>query len=316
MEDIIMDLREFSQFGAGAFQYVPPRSFELAGQTFELLMDDGYDLVLNFIDNKTVEWYYLDKEPKTPLSAEYECRKGDDTTYLVTWCPDFTDILHRENQTFVIDLEQYLVTQLIATVGKNPRWPYLVDSEFVFGAIKQEGVEYKHFPRHGFSSDVAGNIVQWQYAPEMATVHVYYTRDWYRISYPRDNIKSQDAVAVNEQMNAMVSALPSSDEPAYYVKIKEGMYLISCTEQNMEKLAGAAMGFRSDTLCFLDNYNHCYDVGRGFGTMTAKTDPADPNSKTTDSPIFVMIGAYGKIIDPATDEFWQKMLTDKNPYLI
>jgi flavorubredoxin len=36
----------------------------------------------------------------------------------------------------------------------------------------------------------------------------------------------------------------------------------------------------------------------------------------TDSNVFVMIGAYGKIIDPEKDEFFKKMLTDKNPYLV
>ncbi|MDR0445879.1 MAG: MoaF N-terminal domain-containing protein [Oscillospiraceae bacterium] len=303
-----MDLREFSKFGGGAFQYVPPKCFELKGQRFELLMDDGYDLVLNFTDDTTVEWNYINKEPSTPQKDEYECRKGDDTTYLVSWCLAGKEFMKRENYTFVIDLEQHLVTHLICKVGTNPRWPYLVSSEFVFGAIKQNGVEYKHYPRHGFSSDPVGNIIQWQYAPEMATVHLYYDRDWYRITYPRDNIQSQDAAAVNEQMNQMVNALPGSDEPAYYVKIKEGMYLVSCTEQNMEKLLGASVGFRSDTLCFLDNYNHMYDVGRGFGTMTA------PDG--TDSNVFVMIGAYGKIIDPEKDEFFKKMLTDKNPYLV
>jgi hypothetical protein len=268
-------------------------------------MDDGYDIILNFIDKTTVEWNYVNKEPSTPQTDEYECRKGDDTTYLVSWCLNGKALMERVNFTFVIDLEQQLVTFLIATVGKNPRWPYLVDSEFIFGAIKQEGVEYKHYPRHGFTSDMVGNIIQWQYAPEMATVHLYYDRDWYRITYPRDNIQSQDATAVNEQMNNMVGALPGSDEPAYYVKIKEGLYLVSCTEQNMEKLLGASVGFRSDTLCFLDNYNHCYDVGRGFGTMTA--------ADGTDSEIFVLIGAYGKVQE---NKDYQDILDAANPYLV
>ncbi len=74
-----MDLRTISRF-EGSFQYVPPRCFELAGREFELLMDDGYDIVLNFVDNKTVKWNYVNKEPTEPQTDEYECRKGDDTT--------------------------------------------------------------------------------------------------------------------------------------------------------------------------------------------------------------------------------------------
>ena len=84
----------------------------------------------------------------------------------------------------------------------------------------------------------------------------------------------------------MMGSLPGSDEPADYVKIKEGMYIVSATEQNMEKILGAKMGFRSDTLCFLDNWNRMYSVGRGYGTATRENTP--------DREIFCMIGKYAK----------------------
>ena len=47
--------------------------------------------------------------------------------------------------------------------------------------------------------------------------------------------------------------MPSSDEPANYVKIKDGMYLVSVTEQNLEKILGEKFGFRSDTLSESDS---------------------------------------------------------------
>ncbi|NLA85793.1 MAG: hypothetical protein GX847_00610, partial [Clostridiales bacterium] len=100
----------------------------------------------------------------------------------------------------------------------------------------------------------------------------------------------------------IMKLLQGSDEPAYYVKIKEGMYLVSVTEQNMEKILGDKIGFRSDTLCFLDNWNRMYSVGRGFGTMTT-----DGN----ESEIFVMIGKYGVPEDVDAHFF-----TDPNPYLV
>ncbi|MDR0916103.1 MAG: MoaF N-terminal domain-containing protein [Oscillospiraceae bacterium] len=303
-----MDLREFSK-NAGAFQFVPPHCYELVGQKFELLMDDGYDLILNFVSKTTLEWNYVNKEPSTPQTDTYECLKGDDTTYLVSWNLANQEFAKRKNFTFVIDLEQYLVTHLIAAVGLNPRWPYLVDTFFVFGAIKQEGVPYKHYPRHGFSTDMVGNVVQWQYSPDMATVHCYYSPNWYRITYPKSAQASQEAAATTDNFNNIVSALPSSDDPSDYVKIKEGIYLVSCTEQNMEKILGAKAMFRSDTLCFLDNYNRCYDVGRGFGTMTM----TGPDGVETDNDVFVMIGAYGKIQDP---ELYKDVLEAKNPYVV
>ena len=96
--------------------------------------------------------------------------------------------------------------------------------------------------------------------------------------------------------------MPGSDEPAQYVKIKDDMYLVSVTEQNLEKILGDEFGFRSDTLCFLDNWKRMYSVGRAFGTMTA--DGADRD-------LFVMIGKYG-----SPGEADESFFTDPVPYRV
>jgi hypothetical protein len=207
----------------------------------------------------------------------------------------------------VLDKENWLVTKIDAIIGTNPRYPYLIKPAFTFGAIARDGVEAKTYPRHGFTSDVTGNIVQWVYGSEMSTIHVYYCTDFYRITYPRDPTFSKEAAQMNDAFGAILAALPSSDEPTDYVKIKDGMYLLSLTEANSEKILGPKMGFRSDTLCFLNNFKRGYNVGRGFGTQTS------PDGE--DSPIHVMIGAYGTVLEPM-DEALQKMLTDPNPFLV
>ena len=43
-----MDLREYSKFANSTFRYCPPKCFELSGKSFELQMDDGYDMVISF----------------------------------------------------------------------------------------------------------------------------------------------------------------------------------------------------------------------------------------------------------------------------
>jgi len=307
--------------GLSIGQYCPPLCFELAGKTFELKMDYGEDTgdaVLKFIDETKVEWSI--KSSGASKVDEYKCLKGDDYTYLVSWCVkdpnESPDTPSKENHTWVIDKEQGLVTFLRATKGENPYWPYLIESHFTFGAIKEPGKTIGP-KRHGFSDDVIGTCVQWTYGHELSTVHVYYSTNWYRITYPRDAVRSEQGAAQNEQLNSLLKDLPGSDEPAYYIKIKEGMYLISLTEQNMERYVGDKVGFRSDTLCFLDNYNRMYDVGRGYGTSTFNPGAmmADGSTPTDASPkdgeIFVMIGAYGKPGD-VDDHFF----TDPNPYLI
>jgi hypothetical protein len=179
-------------------------------------------------------------------------------------------------------------------------------TEFEFGAIREEGKPYKTYPRHGYTSDMVGNIVQWTYGGEMASVHVYYDSFFYRITYPRDRIATKEGAQANDAFAEMLSALPSADEPAVYIKIKDGIYLFSIIEANGEKIIGEKSMFRSNTLCFLDNFNHCYEVGRGFGTSTM------PDG--TETATNLMFGSYGKVID-ATDDELKKLLTAPNPYL-
>jgi hypothetical protein len=296
------DLRSLSPFNKGSIhQYTPPLCFELAGKTHELIMDDGYDFVLHYLDSGKLEW---GRAGEPPVIAEYKCMKADDTTYLLSY--ELSGVRPRVNHTFILDFENMLVTRIISSIGKNPRWPYLMTTEYEFGMIA-DGSEYKTYPRHGFTSDLIGNIAQWAYGSEMTTVHLYYCGDFYRLTHARDRIVSKEDAKENYAFTEFQNALPATDEPISYIKIKEGMYLISLTEKNSEKILGAKMGFRSNTLCFLQNYKRCFVVGRAFGTST--------HPDGTDTDTHTLIGAYGRVID-ATDDEMRRMLTDPNPYLV
>lgn len=297
-----MGLDRTKHQGMSISQYCPPLCFELAGKDFDLAMDDGYTTLLRFEDEKTVSWSIAGSAPKT---EQYQCLKGDDHTYLVNY--ELEGVENREDHTFVLDLENSLVTRIIARVGENPEYPYLINTHVEFGALRREGQELP-FKRHGFTSDVIGTGVQWTYGCELATVHIYYCANFYRITYPADHVVTEEAKQQNEGFNTLMKKVPSSDEPTNYIKIKDNMYLFSLIEQNMEKVTGGgAMGFRSNTLCFLQNYNRMYQVGRGWGATTGKDG--------VDRPINIMIGAYGRFIEK-DDEFFKHFFTDPNPYLV
>ena len=275
-------------------QFCPPRCFELAGQQFDFVIDTGKetgDIHLELVDRNRLTWS-IRSGAQTGEADRYEVRKADDDTYLLTYCVKEP----RANHTFVIDMEQGLVTFLRCSVGENPYYPYLIDSHWGFGYIKVEGEEHTDLRRHGFTDDVMGTGVRWVYGHNMSTTHVYHNSNWYRIQY----VARQSGPS---GISSMMSSLPGSDEPADYVKIKEGMYIVSATEQNMEKILGAKMGFRSDTLLFLDNWNRMYSVGRGYGTMTREGSP--------DGEIFCMIGKYA-----SKPEIEDHMFTDPNPYQV
>lgn len=284
-----MDIASLLEVKGGIAQYCPPMCYELAGQKFYFWMDDGFDYELEFLDKKRVRWNFVGKEP---AEADYLCAKGDDTTYLVSF--ELENVSQRENHTFVIDLENWLVTRILSKVGENPRYPYLITPHYEFGMIKRDGVEYVSYPRHGFTSDLEGTVVQWNYG-QMETVHVYYCTNFYRITYVPEK-------AANREINTAMNDMPSSDEPTAYIKIKKGMYLFSLTEANLEKLKGAEFGFRSNTMCMLQNYKRVYQIGRTFGTMT------DPEGN--DRYLHLMFGAFGQL-----REIDRHFLEDPNPYI-
>ena len=290
-----MDMKQYNQFTAGISQYDMPQNYELEGMTFDFAMDDGFDYTLRFMDKKTVEWNYAGEAPQKAYN--WLCGKGDDTTYLVSYELENTE--KRTNHTWVIDLENWLVTRMLCVVGENPRYEFLIKPKYEFGEIKREGVAPTVYPRHGYTSDLVVNVVQWYYGSEVTTVHVYYCSNFYRITYPPEK-------AATRTLNEATRKLPSADEPTTYIKIKEGMYLFALTESNMEKVLGEAIGIRSNTMAFLQNYKKVFLTGRAFGTRTAGGPPR---------PLHITFGAVGKILEP-TDEYILNMLTDPNPYIV
>jgi hypothetical protein len=246
--------------------------------------EDTGDVVLNFLDETQVQWSIQGTdELKT---NKYECRKADDRTYLVTYCLEGRT--PGENHTWIIDTEQSLVTFLRCFIWKNQSGPNHIESLFTFGYIREEGKEHSDAKRHGFTHDVTGTCVKRTTGHPAAAIHVYCSSNRYCITFPKKDIASEK--------------VSDPDEPAFYVKIKEGIYFISMTKQNTEKILSEKAGFHSDNLCSLDNWNRLYGVGRAFGTMT--TDGHEHE-------IFFMIGNHLSPED-VDDHF----LTDPNPYLV
>ena len=178
--------------GLSISQYCPPRCFELAGKRFEFVLDTGEDTgdaVLDFTGETEVSWSI--KGGSELKTDKYECRKADDRTYLISYC--LSSQTPRENHTWVIDRDQGLVTFLRCSLGENPLYPYLINSHFSFGVITEEEKEHPDRRRHGFTDDVTGTGVKWVYGHKMATVHVYYNTNWYRIGYPKDRKEEKEA---------------------------------------------------------------------------------------------------------------------------
>ncbi len=293
-----MNLREFARPKYAIDQFTPPHATELKGEKFHFVLDNGYDYFLNFTGEDTVEWNY---EGDAPKAAKYICHKADDTTYMVDFeLAEFEGKLERENHLFIIDLEQRLVTMAICKVGENKKFPYLVSSKYIFGAIDVPG---KPLPvkRHCFTADMVGTRVQWHWNTGMITRHCYFTTAFYRITTP-DATYGQ-----SPRGRAAFQMLPSTDEIAQYIKIKENLYLFSLVEEIMERyLYDTKPPFRSNDMKFLQNYDRMYHVGRTFGNVQ-KRGTDESNYEVV--PCHIGFAAFGHPV-----ELNQVFLDAPNPF--
>ncbi|MBP0986110.1 MAG: MoaF N-terminal domain-containing protein [Oscillospiraceae bacterium] len=238
----------------GMSQYRPPLCFELVGKTFELVMDTGYDYELTFRDRKILSYGEKGKETR---EYEYDCLKADDDTYFVNF--ELTGSIPRAGQSFVLDMEQYLVTANYCTVGQNPRWPKMCKPEITFGAIRKEDGSLNAI-RHGFTDEMVGSAIHWQYG-NLEVVHVYASERYYRLTQTKEGMEKlrTEKPDVYERLSKR-NVETIYEEPCNMIKVKDGIYIFECNEEMANRERGSG-----NDLFFLMNLNRMHDVGRSFG---------------------------------------------------
>lgn len=238
----------------GMSQYRPPLCFELVGKTFELVMDSGFDYELTFTDRRKLSYGELGKEKR---DFTYDCLKADDDTYFVNFEVD--GAVPRAGQTFILDMEQSLVTACYVTVGQNPKFPKMCESHFTFGAIRKEDGTLNPL-RHGYTDDMVGRAINWQYGT-LSVVHVYASERYYRLTTTQaalERVKREDPEVykiISENNKHRIY-----EEPCNMIKVKDGMYIFEANEVMGNRERGSG-----NDLLFLMNLGRMHDVGRSFG---------------------------------------------------
>ena len=231
--------------------FARPQSWELDGRDFDLVMDDGCDVRLRFAGRK-VAFAREGRGEGGPY--DYLCFKADDETFFVSF-----EVRREESHIYVLDFAQRLVTRLICERGAHPKSPYILDRRYTFGALRLPGYRLP-WRRHSFTSAHFGTAVQWRWSPKLTTKHAYLESDWYRITW-------DDTGEAADDFDLYMETLPSNDEKAQYVKIKENMILFSVTEEMQERFFGDSQHFRNNNLTLLQNYDRMFQVGRGYGEV-------------------------------------------------
>ncbi len=238
----------------GMSQYRPPLCFELVGRTLELVMDTGYDYELTFCDRKTLRY---GEKGKVASEYAYDCLKADDDTYFVNF--EVTGAKPRAGMSFVLDMEQSLVTANYCTVGQNPRWPRMCKPYITFGAIRREDGTLNEL-RHGYTDEMVGKAIHWQYG-NLEVVHVYASERYYRLTQTREGmekLKTEKPDVYERLSKRNVETI--YEEPCHMIKIKDGIYVFEANEEMANRERGSG-----NDLFFLMNLNRMHDVGRSFG---------------------------------------------------
>ena len=241
-------------------------AFDRLPRALTLAMDDGRDYSLELISETLVRWE----------GREYPAKSMDlgEVRFL-------TFDLNKEpriNLTLVLDGAEGLATLVTCRQGLNPRRPTHIDTEILTGAIEAPG---KALPekRHGYTNELKGKAIRWDYDWGFSIVHIYVTERYYRIRLLQ---KMGDPDSPYEQ--AMKNYVDKT-EPAYYLRIRPGVVLFGFTEDNMDRVTPPEIACSSR--CQLIDLHTVETVGRGFGQPGGELD---------------VFRARGEFVDPLPGE--------------
>lgn len=264
----------------GLSQYRPHPNYELAGRSFRLVMDNSGEVTVRFLTGSRLELERKDGK----YVEQYDCAKGADLAYFVNL--EITGSKPRNNVTLILDLMTRLVTIVDTYSNYREGLPMLVDHVYDFGAIDLPGYTLP-MKRHGYTTDLVGKRIQWHYSPEFSIIHVYYHPNYIRATFSPEALARMALPAPGS--NADGWAVYPYDEKAVYVKIRDGLYVVSFTEQNYSK-----RGKIGNSLLFLMDTDRLHDVGRSFGH-------AGQFGAMTFHPENYLFGAYGEYMAPDGD---------------
>ena len=250
-------------------QYRAPCNFELAGKSFHLVMDDGSELSLFFMDGENFQWA---EKGKPYVWETYECLKADDTTYFVHTAPTmYGGTIH---YCLILDLLQGLVTQVKTTENSIPEYPKLMRVDPLFGAIKFPGRPLPE-KRHFFTDAMAGRRITWHYNPGFSMQHLYYQPTFYRLpQYDVEGINRHYEQATDpeakkkmkvyvDRFERCMKTYPFCEEPCFHITINDHLNLFTFCEEN-ENIYDPLHIVGGGGLILLQDIDRLTDVGLSY----------------------------------------------------
>ena len=234
----------------GISTYRPHLNYELTGKTFLLVMDTVENITVRFLTRDLLEYSQGDRTWR----EKYECAKGAEEAYFVNF--ELTGVTPRTNITLLLDTMTRLVSVVNTWTGLKKEYPTLCDFRFDFGAIDMPGYPLPK-KRHGYTTDLIGKRIHWHYGPNWSIIHVYYHPNYMRGTFTPEALARMEP-PTPEQAAAWKEN--PYDEKTAFVKMREGLYAVTCVEQSMSR-----SGRVGNSLLFMMDTKRLHDVGRSFG---------------------------------------------------
>ncbi len=277
----------------GRQRFITELNYGLSGKTLNLAMDDGNEYVICFLTEGKLMWA---KRGDAFVYADYKCIKEMPEIYMLSFFAD--DEKGKICVTWVVDMGTSLVTLVEARVGLNSVRKNLVHQNIVFGAIKLNGVPLPVI-RHGYTNELVGKKIAWQYSPAVKLTHIYLTE-----RYVRSSLKDMPPIGENtteEQIKEIKDRAKRwggnfFEEECFYIKLREEQYLVGFIEDFRNRVNSATGG---GDILFLINTVSMRDFTRSF------------DLKAAGGPKIMMGTAVGEFIEEQDD-----METKTSPYRI
>ena len=224
--------------GAGGMGgYKSPQSDHLAGKNLTVRMDNNGPVIeYRFEDMKKLHWRYAGDS--NWREAWYEAYEPDEDLYFFAHLLD--PVFPRECAMVLLDMKTGLSTCLIGRTGTQYRNNETTPT-YHFGVFEMEGITAPGYHRHGWTDELVGEAVTWNYQPGdpgLTSMHLYLTPNSYSWVIFLGN----------------GSGGPQWSSPGWYAKIREDVFLMAWVEEACNGTLGV--------ICF--NRRTMHDAGFGY----------------------------------------------------
>lgn len=239
-------------------QYLLPRTKELSGRTLSLSFDDYSPLELSFEDGTRLTW--RGGADEVVHTGAYDCVKATDAVYFI----NFMTSDPCRCISLVWDRDTTLATMVLASVGDDKRRPRLVSHRLFFGAELVRGQQAARTQQRD-TNDLTGKRILWTYNPNDEVLHIFSSNQYFRLGRMAPTLyarASEQDRKIFEAISANDGLLPIYEEPAFYARLSERLYLYGPTEDITNRIFPSGGG---NQLLFLLDVKTCRYVGRIFG---------------------------------------------------